>query len=316
MGCWNGTCGLTNLHITAGQDVVVFAMEQKHGGKDLCYTTPFYAPVTMPFYAKYNDYGGAEECEGFGLSIVMDAIKENLVELPQGENQFHDIAVKKEEFNDKLFFEAIHEDRLFIGGLMNKRQRIHTKFVMFHKGVWDNIFENRVIEKYVGEGKGTGGWGNNYVFYKFADIVAGIPEVVDHIMKVSHGDKDGGISLYYSVDPLSSLRKLEKDSESLNPAISWLGYSESYRNSRLVNISSLVYEYAQAHDAIGLTQLLIEFLKFRYIDSYMLETRKFWSPQAGAGSQNQEHEPYRLLIESMTKVLDAEKAEYAEMYED
>lgn len=29
MGCWNQTCAISNLHIRAGQDVVVVTLERK-----------------------------------------------------------------------------------------------------------------------------------------------------------------------------------------------------------------------------------------------------------------------------------------------
>ena len=307
MGCWNQTCGLTQLHIKNGQDVVVFAMVKNTASDNLCYTTPFYAPVQMPFYAKYNDYGGGEECSGFGLPLVMEAIKEKLVELPLGENQYHDIAVKKENFGDELFFEAVHEGRLFIQGAL-PRQRRHVGFMMIHKGVWDNIIENRVIEEYVGDGKGTTGWGNNYIEYKFADVIADLPECVEYIMKTANDE--GNPLRYY--DPLHQLRTMREG----NHAAKWLQGSDNYRFSNLTHPAIDIMEYAESGNVVDLTQYLTELLKFMWIDSFMLDTRKFWSPQAGAGSQNQEHEGYRLLIDSMTKVLDAEKAEYDEECED
>lgn len=307
MGCWNGTCGLTQLHIKHGQDVVVFAMVKNNGKDSLCYTTPFYAPVQMPFYAKYNDYGGGEECSGFGLSLVMNAIKEKLVELPLGENEYHDIAVKKENFNDELFFEAVHEGRLFIQGAF-PRQRRHVGFTMIHKGVWDNIIENRVIEQYVGDGNGTTGWGNNYIEYKFADVIADLPDCVDYIVKTLNDE--GNPLRYY--EPLRQLRNMDEK----NLAAKWFQGSDNYRYSNLTHPSIDTIDYAKSGNVMDLTQYLTELLKFMWIDSFMLDTRKFWSPQAGAGSQNQEHEGYRLLIDSMTKVLDAEKAEYDAENED
>ena len=301
MGCWNGTCGLTQLHITNGQDVVVFALVKNTATDSLCYTTPFYSPVQMPFYAKYNDYGGGEECGGFGLPLVMNAIKEKLVELPVGENEYHDIAVKKENFNDELFFEAVHENRLFIKGAQ-PRQRRHVGFTMIHKVVWDNIIENRVVEQYVGDGKGTTGWGNNYDVYKFADVIVALPACVDYIMETANDE--GNPLRYY--DPLRQLRNMGEK----NLAAKWLQGAGNWRNSNLTIPTFDIMQYAESGNVIDLTQYLTELLKFMWIDGFMLDTRKFWSPQAGAGSQNQEHEGYRLLIDSMTKVLDAEKAEY------
>ena len=47
MGCWNQTCGLSQLHIRHGQDVMVVALVKNNGYDSLCYTTPFWAPVMV-----------------------------------------------------------------------------------------------------------------------------------------------------------------------------------------------------------------------------------------------------------------------------
>ena len=309
MGCWNGTCGLTQLHITSGQDVVVFPLVKVNGGDSLCYTTPFYQPVQIPFYAKYNDYGGAEECHGIGLNMVMDAIKQNLVELPVGENTSHDIAVSVEGFDDEKFFEAVHENRLFIKGKY-ERQRRHVGFAMIHKDVWDHIFENRVVEKYVGGGKGTfspyGDASKDYIQYKFADVLKDLEACIE-ILFYDGIDEGNPLRKY---DPLRQLRRMTvEDETTFNLAASLLSY-EDYRYSNLIMPTYQILELIDAKDKDGAKEFLTEYLKFLWIDGFMLDTRKFWSPQAGAGSQQQEPEGYQLLIGAMQKVLAAEKAEY------
>jgi len=78
MGCWNGTCGLTGLHINAGDEVVAFLIgmfpwtfgrtEAENGGarslasnvSGFYYPTDYAFPISLPFFGKYNDYGGVE----------------------------------------------------------------------------------------------------------------------------------------------------------------------------------------------------------------------------------------------------------------
>jgi hypothetical protein len=297
MGCWNQTCGLTQLHIRAGDEVMVFAIVKALKVTDLCYTTPFYSPIMMPFYAKYDDYGGGEECSGLGLKIVMDAIKQRLVDIPQGPNQYHDIPVKKESFDVDVFFEACHERRLFVEHYTKTRQ--HVDFVMFRKDVIDYLMENRVLEQYVGNGQGTSGWGNNYVKYKFADVVKGLPECVDQLMSV----KDSPLGLW---EPLRQLRELK----SANHAASWLENSDNYRYSNLMHVNEHITHLITRKANDKLVEYLTEYLKAQFIDGFMSSTRKHWIPQTGAGSQQQEHGPYRLLMSAMGHALDKEKAEW------
>src|SRR5271165_3292639 len=98
MGCWNATCVVSNLHIKHGQRVAVFMISRKPKMYSYCYNNSYYTLCSLPFYAKYNDYGGGEDCSGPGLPYILDAIRDNLDEMEQGENPYHDIQVKKEGF--------------------------------------------------------------------------------------------------------------------------------------------------------------------------------------------------------------------------
>jgi hypothetical protein len=308
MGCWNQTCGLSQLHIRNNQDVVVFALVKNTSVDSLCYSTPFYAPVMMPIYAKYNDYGGAEDCTGIGVDLVMSAIKEQLVEMPLGENKSHDIAVKYDNFDADLFFEAVHESRLFIKGNYT-RQRQHVGFVMIHKDVFDHVLENRVVERYVGANHGTTGWDNAYINITFADVQKDIEVCVDYMFS------EAGKKELWFFEPLRSLQKISADTNIPNTAARMLS-SDEYRFSSLFRPSLMVSDYIKDGKREELVELLTEYLKAMWIDGFMMDVRKFWSPQAGAGSQQQEPEGYLLLIDAMTKVLDAEKRKYEEDYND
>jgi hypothetical protein len=80
MGCWNGTCAVSNLHVTAGQDVIVFLLLKNNEHRSFCYGNALYDICPIPFYGKYNDYGAVEDCTGFGLNIVVEALRERLYE--------------------------------------------------------------------------------------------------------------------------------------------------------------------------------------------------------------------------------------------
>ena len=103
MGCWNKTCGLTNLHITAGQKAYVFVLEKRDDDNDShCYSTHLYRPLLLPFETTYNDYGGGEDSTGVAFPLIMEGIKQRLHEMELGENEYHDIAVTKEAFGEEV----------------------------------------------------------------------------------------------------------------------------------------------------------------------------------------------------------------------
>lgn len=310
MGCWNKTCGLSNLHITAGDDVYVFVLEESTDKTDRCYSTAFWRPLILPFSSKYNDYGGGEDSGGPGFQLIMDGIATQLVEMEVGKNEYHDIAVKSEGFGEEQFFETVHEGRLLTSYRHLGTETV-VDFVMMRKDVVDHILENRVIEQYVGEGKGTSGYGNSYVHYKFEDILKDMPEFLDEIIKLTTPLTGDGADALNRMTARFLMRGFSGvfDYEHPNKVAKW-GRSDDYRFSRIVDVPDTIIEMITAGKSTDAELLLIDYLKGQYINSFMESTRKNWAPGGHEGSQSQEVDEYRLLISAMTTVLDAEKAEW------
>jgi len=351
MGCWNHTCAVSNLHITAGQDVVVFLLVKNHKTDDtsFCYGNALYNPVPLPFYGKYDDYGGVEDCHGFGLPIILDELKQRLYKFGQGANEYHDCEVTPENLTIEKLFEADHESRLGIQspryrstddynknkleeirlekGLSESQQfeldRLAAKIknedtfqqvthVVVHGDIFKAITEKWYIEDYVGDGKGTAGYGNNYNHIYLKDIIDSIPDYIASRKKELEelATIDGAIG--------ARLRRMaRRDSwDSPNLATKWLnGFDGGGASGRpaLINVDEHIGEYIDAGDWVGLASFAKEALTFAWVNSFMSYTRKIWVKQSGQGSQNSEPLGYRVLIDAMAGILDAEKAEYDEI---
>ena len=63
MGCWNETCGLTQLSITEGTPVKYFILvaQEIKDPQATCYSTDWFSPITLPLTGNYNDYGSIED---------------------------------------------------------------------------------------------------------------------------------------------------------------------------------------------------------------------------------------------------------------
>jgi hypothetical protein len=311
MGCWNKTCGLSNLHITAGTPVYVFVLE-KNKSYDHCYSTSLFSPLLLPFESVYDDYGGGEDSSGPALDYIMNMIKKDLVEMEVGENQYHDIEVKREGFTPEKFFEAVHEDRLSIQGRRAEPTQLY--FTMMRKDIVDDILANRTIEDYVGDGKGTCGYGNNYVKYKFADIVADIRPLLNDAMEiVSNIDKELlSLKMFSGLDYM-----FDQDYE--NKVLKWMR-GDSYRYSRIVDMKQVIskgLEIGTVDSINKVAALLEEYLKGIYIDGFMHSARKTWIPGGHEGSQSMSGGALRLLGAATVRALDREKVEWMkEMGED
>lgn len=310
MGSWNKTCGLSNLHIFAGTPVYVFVLEDVSAERDnSCYTTSLFSPLLLPFNSEYNDYGGGQNSGGPAFERIMNAIKESLIEVDVGDNEYHDIAVKRDAFNEELFFDAVHENRLKIKGWRGKP--VNLSFTMFRRDVVDDILENRVIEHYVGSGKGTGGYGNNYVYYKFQDIVADIRPMLDEIVKYLTEYRADGVSDHLTFKLVGGLEYMF-DHDHPNRAVQWLR-PDTYRYSRLVDSRQFIQEVFKDHSEEKLQQLealYTELLKGVFIEEFMSTARKTWIPGGHEGSQSESADALRLLYNATFKAVDREREEY------
>lgn len=309
MGCWNKTCGLSNLHITAGTPVYVFVLEEDRDSSN-CYTTSLFSPLLLPFESVYNDYGGGEDSSGVALPFILDALKSSLVEMPLGENRYHDIEITREKFDIDLFFEAVHEDRLMIKHHPSEREPTEVTFTMFRKDIVDAILEQRVIVEYVGNGRGNYAKYDSkldYSRYHYKDIVKDIRPLIDQMRaKIAAADPSEAIYMPYGM--LSKVC----DYQSENLAARWLG-QDNYRYSRLVDIRMAVTTALKAdtESAYRLLELLLtEHVKALFIESFMTAARKTWIPGGHEGSQSESGAALRLLARATIDLLDQERARY------
>lgn len=304
MGCWNKTCGLSNLYITAGTEVYVFVLEDKHRDNERCYSTALWSPLLLPFTAVYDDYGGGEQSSSM-LQHILDGLKEKLIEKELGKNQYHDIEVKADKLDEKLFFEAVHEGRLSVRGYNSENT---VDFVMFRKDVVDRILNTYVIEHYVGNKSGTTGYELNYIKYGFKDVLADIPAFMDKL-ETMVTDPNKFMSLHGC--------DLDRVFEWNGPnKAAWYTRRDSYRYSQIVRIDFLISELLKDGKRAEAEAVFTEHIRASFLDSYMDSIRKIWAPGCFEGSQSQEIQAYRTHIAAITAVLDEEQREYDEANDD
>ena len=337
---------------------MVFLLLKNHNttGGSFCYGNALYDVVPLPFYGNYDDYGGVEECHGFGLPIILEHLKQRLYKFGQGPNDCHDCEVTPENFDVEKLFEADHEGRLGIddpvlwnsdeydlrelekmrneGGLTDSQQfeldRLAAKIkkqdsfrqvthVVVHGDVAKAIMEKWYIEDYVGDGKGTTGYGNNYNRIYFKDLIGFIPAYIQkkkdakaQYMKEAAEASDDPVKRMKLYRILSKYDREEWNSPNL--AARWMGYFDSSGSSNvwgLINVKECINEYQDADDWEGMAAFTKEVLTAAWINSFMSYTRKIWVKQSGQGSQNSEPLGYKVLAQATLDILEAERREYA-----
>jgi len=310
MGCYNQTCGVSNLHITADEEVVIFGLTKSNYEESYCYPNTLWDPFPLPFYGSYNDYGAAEDCHGPALDVIISELKEYLVEKDLGENQYRDMEIKKDKFDIDLFFEACHNRRLEIDRLGKHSKVLGTAatpvlFMMIHKKIFDKILSEFVYEMYIGPGE--------YRKYKFQDILNDLPAWVDRLHESfnTSTDEDRMYNRFIYTTSMGSICHRLEFERNGNLANEWLKYDDATRQS-FINIQRIVVDYIENNQKDKVIELLTEHLKMLCINGFLSSTRKMWQPQSGQGSQNSEHDAYRFLCKAMTEVMDEEDKEYAD----
>lgn len=334
MGSWNSTCAVSNLHIRSGQEVVVFMLEKNHKERDnFCYTNSLYQLCYMPFFGKNNSYGEVEYCHGAGLELLIEDIRENLLEMELGDNQYHDTEVKKDEFNIEKLFEADHENRLFLttekdyfeydhdvlkhfaekektGQLLDEEVKLKARLeknlqngvaqgqrithIQVHAHIFNDILEKFYLKDYVANGKG----GYKNVKRYFKDVLKDIPAVVAALQS-QKGEE------MYDFFPLSDVEK--------NFVADFLNYINTYDTSRTLSPMKTLKKMAKENKSSEeIEAVLVDFMKGKWFSYFMSATRKIYGPQCGVGSQSENLNAYEILTKSVSSIIKAEKKERKE----
>ncbi len=275
MGCWNGTCGITQLPIFSGDPVVVFLLIENRledrvewAANGHCYSNQYWTTRSIQLYGEYNDYGWFEFDDDWNSRFTLNAFQDDLVEMDLGENKYHDISVTKKSINSlEAVGEAIHEDRLFVHSvdlMSNKKMDRAIGTFAVHRRVFDAIVELGID------------------IYKGEITVKTLLESADEYIKKQRE--------YVLSDTFSRMGFDFMIGEHPSNVFSGV-FGRGMGEFSSVNGAHILYRdkirtmiIAGATDD-ELKPILEELSKYYIFDSAMGNLRKTWMPQAGSGSQ-------------------------------
>ncbi len=280
MGSWDACCGLSKMPIRCGDEVVDFFIGEVGSFRDsgfICYSNDLWAPITIQTYGEYRDYGEIEPQYGWHTDYVVKAFKECVVELEQGDNQYHDIPVKRDDITYDFIQNAVHEGRLFVhlsGSMRATLESIRTeskapKTTERHIQVSRMMVHRSVFDELVSWGIDT--WSRGKVL--LADLVKDGLDAVADVRK----------------EPDEDLRELKKlrfrnSGGDKNIFLAFIRESESgdlYVPHRFHDYLNYLFDEVPAAD---IEAVVTEMAKFMIFKSQMMAMQFLWSPQTG--SQN------------------------------
>jgi len=321
MGCWNGTCGISQLPILAGQKVKAFLMLQSRynaeiGGAGVCYSTAYFRPWFFPVTADYNDYGSIENIKkDWNSEFMLKTFRKWLMEgkvriLGHDEAEINSPDIKKFKTLDDVF------DCVERGALLYKHlgEKLNAQ-----KTAWEPQED---------------------------ELRIGIFMVLDHVFDALVAESNRFLNLkensYYNTDDVENEEKFVEAVTKVRLMTAQTEQSELKRVMYSIPIDMLLgglivmysipidmllgglieEHYALQHyksilfapDKVTVGDFISKLNETRRIGTAMSYLRKIWIPQTGRGSQSEELSFNKALIAAMQEsiaVRDAEIEQYA-----
>lgn len=316
MGCYNITCGISQFPIFHGQKTVNFIIVENGWGTPVrpCYSTDTWAPLPVPIFGEYNDYGGQDDDDGQDAKYAfMKAwTARELIRTPEkeGEQDSYDRYPNVTEpfINGETIDRSTHAQKFSLDNAMGKRYsgKTHRNIAMFmmHRSVYDGL-----TAEYVQDYPERRVWTREELVAEldlyFVDFNKDMKAA-----KKSNGT-DAGMAVFnmlhggmYAQDWFK--KKYGEKSYSHPMYGILMFYSERYSEGPFCSLRE-----AHLAGAVTTTDIVQVYLMFQAMRSL----RKSFHPQSGNGSQDDIEEYHTKMIE-LQKGLILERKKMFDEYED
>jgi hypothetical protein len=311
MGSWNHTCMISRMPVHSGEEVVSIFLAQRPPemvDSHRCYVHALYDPLPFLIYGEYNDYGALENFTGPQDDVVVDWFKNNVLEMDQGDNPVHDIPVKRDELTMDLIYEIDHEGRLFVefDTYLHKGLRRAVDHIVIKKSLFDRILDETILDSYQSTG---------YHHYKFQDLLWNIDGAVqwlkDYWRPYDPNDESLSPKLRVAL-MMASVRELDQlvhgtwHNTDIPPQCAWLRKREWHGlpDPFVTAFKNADFEQAKV--------LLIERLKFSWLEAWLAYARHWWQVPGNTGGQEDQFEYHEMLGRFMLDEIKRRKHEYDE----
>ena len=281
---------MSNLHIYEGEECQMFILKEV-GGKDRCHSTALWRPSLFPVSCVYADYGQADELNQLVFEPLILNLQKKLDEYDLGENQYHGIEVKRNNFNESLFFEAVHEGRLTVTEPVypDSKEKLYIDFVLIKQSIIDRVFDSWPIELYAGEGQGNCGYKNSYLNVYLKDALAAVPDYITKvIIEYDSFVRNDNERMFYL--------KRENGKDHI---ISKILSSDTYRYFELFDFKEFIITCLKSSKIEQAEAVVKSYILGLFVDKFFESTRKIWVPACHEGSQNTESSGHLALANAV-----------------
>jgi len=291
MGCWDETCGVTQVPIVSGDPVALIFLTNcnayhdkeypdNHSGH--CYSTDIWSPRALPVLAKYNDYGGIEEfAENWNTEWIIKGFQRDLIEKPLGENEYHDHAVLRAEVNIERLVDLVHDNRVEILNAYTQKPVV-IGFMMVHGWVWD-MWTTSLIHPWQDD------ISLDQVIAHGVEFYNGLVSLLDQ----SASDGQIPMNLYTFRGVVDHTNSFSAFGDSGN--IDNIGVQTGIRGYREKLLTMAKQGLAAYHPDV--VTVITDIARYLCFHSHMDVLRKTYAPQSGKGSQTQAFDQHIALAQ-------------------
>ena len=298
MGSWNKTCGLTQMPIFSGDEVITFYLIEKPFKTDAMtsYASGYWGYIPLPFYGIYDDYGFLDMAKGeeWKLSLMKDAYGKSVVINEPTDKFVDNWKVDENIFDDyEKFKDAIHRNRLHFRLYHEKNSCI--SFVMFEKKTFDTLKQIYKPEKLMKILKGFKEYINDINNIK-------IPDYFQKYIEAANGDAieikeliSSMLGYDSSIEEFSSKHKINKWNNIEYALLKfWFSKYSSINESGGFGASSMKGCIKEKINSIPENVLIDSFLA----EVILSKLRKQWYPAGHEGSQDELNSDHKAFLKA------------------
>lgn len=271
MGCWNGTCMISNLPILNREEVKLVFLSSYYekfslgNNSGYCYTTDLLSPAFFPITGKYNDYGIIDDIQkDWAYDLTVSILKKTYEAIEVEEKEIVDFSLDE-------FIRGIERGSLKVCEKNDIFKPSKFSFVMIRKDIWDGIVQNT----------------KNNLNYWNDDMKGEEDLYIDGITFIDRKIK----SLIDSIDRMKEVFGDDYDNRLIGHGLFFSMEDRFFNKTMHLDYMISNMELVKS-----------DYVELTLIKTFLENTRKGWMVQAGKGSQNDDIRPYLLLSDLVKEV--------------
>lgn len=298
MGCWNGTCMLSNLPINSGEEVKLILLKAKYdfvekeniiGHSGYVYSDDLLTPTYFPISGIYDDYGGIEKIvEDWNYKFIEDSLRKKF-----GKQIKVDGEIKK-NWNLKNVLEGIERGKLeHFSSEGSEIKKLAIEAYNIYRKQKNMNPETLKQWKLNSEIDDSPQWHKSKLSFVLVR-----KDIWDYIVKsrIDNKEKD-----YYSDGKSLKFKEYAKLEFSKIFNIGRLYELTHYSDFARKNLNSLLKIKKKENEGV-LNLIFINFIEMFLVMEFLSVVRRGWMIQPGSGSQCDEWEMHKNMAEKIIEV--------------